>query len=85
MRLGGPRNRSGRGGGEKNFHPLPELEPPNIQPVAQRYTTELSQLIRLILILSYLYLGLASSFFLSDFVYEVKCASDLHCAYSVLL
>jgi hypothetical protein len=43
-RLGGPQNRSGRGGEEKNSQPLPGLEPPIIQPVAQRYTTELSQL-----------------------------------------
>jgi hypothetical protein len=29
---------------EKNSQPLPGLEPPIIQPVAQRYTTELSRL-----------------------------------------
>jgi hypothetical protein len=40
-RLGGPQNRSGRGGEEKNCQTLPGLEPPIIQPVAQRYTTEL--------------------------------------------
>jgi hypothetical protein len=43
-RLGGPHSRSGRGGEEKNSQPLPGLEPPIIQPVAQRYTTELSQI-----------------------------------------
>jgi hypothetical protein len=43
-RLGGPQSRSGRGGEEKNSQPLPGLEPPIIQPVAQRYTTELSRL-----------------------------------------
>jgi hypothetical protein len=43
-RLGGPQSRSGRGGEEKNSQPLPGLESPIIQPVAQRYTTELSQL-----------------------------------------
>jgi hypothetical protein len=37
-RLGGPQSRSGRGGEEKNSHPLPGLEPPIIQPIAQRYT-----------------------------------------------
>jgi hypothetical protein len=37
-RLGGPQSRSGRGGEEKNFQPLPGLEPPSIQPVVQRYT-----------------------------------------------
>jgi hypothetical protein len=43
-RLGGPQRRSGRGGEEKNFQPLPGLEPPIIQPVAQSYTTELTWL-----------------------------------------
>jgi hypothetical protein len=41
-RLCGPQSRSGRGGEEKNSQPLPGIEPPNIQPVAQRYTAELS-------------------------------------------
>jgi hypothetical protein len=45
-RLGGPQRRSGRGGEEKNFQPLPGLEPPIIQPVALRYTTELSWVLR---------------------------------------
>jgi hypothetical protein len=40
-RLGGPQSRSGRGGEEKNSQPLPGIEPSIIQPVAQRYTTEL--------------------------------------------
>jgi hypothetical protein len=44
-RLGGPQNRSGRGGKEKNSQPLSRLEPPIIQPLAQRYTTELSRLL----------------------------------------
>jgi hypothetical protein len=43
-RVDGPQSRSGRGGVEKNSRPLPGLEPPIIQPVAQRYTTELSRL-----------------------------------------
>jgi hypothetical protein len=38
-------SRSGRGGEEKNSQPLPGLELPIIQPVAQRYTTELSGLL----------------------------------------
>jgi hypothetical protein len=42
-RLGGPQSRSGRGGEEESSKPLPELEPPIIQPIAQRYTTELSE------------------------------------------
>jgi hypothetical protein len=41
-RLDGHQSRSGYGGGEKNSQPLPGLEPPVIQPVAQRYTAELS-------------------------------------------
>jgi hypothetical protein len=40
-RLGEPQSRSGCGGEEKNFQPLPGLEIPIIQPVAQRYTIEL--------------------------------------------
>jgi hypothetical protein len=43
-RLGGTQSRSGHSGEEKNFQPLPGLEPPIIQPVAQRCTTELSRL-----------------------------------------
>jgi hypothetical protein len=37
-RLGGPQNRSGRGGKEKNSQTLSGLRLPNIQPVVQRYT-----------------------------------------------
>jgi hypothetical protein len=44
-RLGGPQSCSGRGGEEKNSQPLSGLELPIIQPVAQRYTTELSRLV----------------------------------------
>jgi hypothetical protein len=44
-RLGGPQSRSGRGGEEIHFHPQSGLEPPILQPVAQRYTTELSRLL----------------------------------------
>jgi hypothetical protein len=39
--LGGPQSRSGRGGEGKNSQPLPELEPPIIQPIAQRYGKKL--------------------------------------------
>jgi hypothetical protein len=38
-RLDGPQSQSGCSGEEKNTQPLPGLEPPTIQPVAQRYTT----------------------------------------------
>jgi hypothetical protein len=48
-KLGGPQSPSGLGGEEKNCQPLPGLETPIIQPVAQRYTTELSQLPKLCL------------------------------------
>jgi hypothetical protein len=34
-RLGGPQSRSGGGGEEKSFQPLPGLEPPVIQPETQ--------------------------------------------------
>jgi hypothetical protein len=44
-RLDMPQNSSGRGGEEKNFQPLLGLKPPIIQPIAQRYTTELSRLL----------------------------------------
>jgi hypothetical protein len=44
-RLDGPQIRSGLGGEQKNSQPLPRLEPPIIQPVPQRYTTELSWLL----------------------------------------
>jgi hypothetical protein len=40
-RLGEPQSRSELGGEEKNSQPLPGLEPPIIQPVAQRCTTAL--------------------------------------------
>jgi hypothetical protein len=43
-RLGGPQTRSGRGGERKHSQTLPGLEHPIIQPVAQRYTTELLQI-----------------------------------------
>jgi hypothetical protein len=42
--LGGPQSRSGCCGELKNSQLLPGLEPPIIQSVAQRYTTELSRL-----------------------------------------
>jgi hypothetical protein len=45
-RLGGTQSRSGRGGEEKNSQPLPGPKPSIIQPVAQRYTTELFRLYR---------------------------------------
>jgi len=42
-RMGGPQSRFGGDGEEKNSQSLPGLETPVIQPVVQRYTTELSQ------------------------------------------
>jgi hypothetical protein len=44
-RFGWLQSRSERGGEEKNSRPLPGLEPSIIQPVAHRYTTELSRLL----------------------------------------
>jgi hypothetical protein len=44
-RPGGPQSQSGRGGEEINSQPLSGLESPIVQPVAQRYTTELSRLL----------------------------------------
>jgi len=41
-RVGGLQSQSERGGEVKNSRPLPVLESPIIQPVAQLYTTELS-------------------------------------------
>jgi hypothetical protein len=46
-RLGRPQRLSGHGGEEKKFHPLPGLETPIIQPVAQRYTTELPRFLKI--------------------------------------
>jgi hypothetical protein len=42
-KLGGLQRRSDRGGEENNSQPPPGLEPPIIQSVAQRYTTEVSR------------------------------------------
>jgi hypothetical protein len=44
-RLGEPQSPSGHGSEGKNYQLLAGLEHPIIQPVAQRYTTELSQLL----------------------------------------
>jgi hypothetical protein len=42
---GGTQSRFGRSGGKNNSQPLTGLEPPIIQPVPQRYTTELPRLL----------------------------------------
>jgi hypothetical protein len=44
-RLGELQSQPGRGGEEKNSHPLSGLETPIMQPVALRYITELSRLL----------------------------------------
>jgi hypothetical protein len=44
-KLAGPQSRSGRGGEEKISQTLPGLEPPTIQPIAERYTTKISLLL----------------------------------------
>jgi hypothetical protein len=46
-RLGEPQSRSGHSGEEKNSQPLPGLELPIIQPVAQRYYTELVRCVKI--------------------------------------
>jgi hypothetical protein len=46
-RMGGPQNWSGRGGEEKNSSPLPGLEPPIIQPIAQRCTAPVIRLFQI--------------------------------------
>jgi hypothetical protein len=43
--LGGPHSRSGKGGEKKNSQPLPGLEPPIIQPIAQLFTPEICRLL----------------------------------------
>jgi hypothetical protein len=48
--LGGPQSLSGRGGEKKNSKPLPGLEPLIIHSVAERYTTELSYVLHLVLL-----------------------------------
>jgi hypothetical protein len=45
-KLGGPQGRYQRDDKKKNSEPLPGLEIPIIQPVAQRYTAELSRLLK---------------------------------------
>jgi hypothetical protein len=61
-RLGGLQSWSGRVGEEKNSQPLPRLEPPIIQPVAQRYNTELPRLVssvEMVTVFCYLKLDIA--------------------------
>jgi hypothetical protein len=43
-RLGGPQSQYGHSGEEINSHPLLGLKPLIIQPIAQCYTNELSQI-----------------------------------------
>jgi hypothetical protein len=43
--LGEHQSGAGHDGEEKNSQPLPGLEPPIIQLVAQRYTTELTRIL----------------------------------------
>jgi hypothetical protein len=75
-RLGGPQSRTGRGSEEKNFWPLPGIEPPIIEPVAQRYTTELSRLLHICLYCANLFLTgspLRSSTYLHFIIYLMNC------------
>jgi hypothetical protein len=83
-RLSGPQNRSGRGSGDKTFQSLSGLEPPIIQPVAQRYSTELSRLVSSFKFL-FLLLRLSSSIsFLLVYTYTFSTWSRLeHSCYFV--
>jgi hypothetical protein len=63
-KLGGPQSRAGSGGEKKNSQHLPGLEPPITQPVVQRYTTELSRPLLLLIIL-HLYLWCLRKEFIS--------------------
>jgi hypothetical protein len=54
-RLGGPQSWSGLNGEEKNSQLLPRLKLPIIQPIAQYYTTELSQLLFLVKVISQIF------------------------------
>jgi hypothetical protein len=77
-RLGGLQSRSGRGGEEKNSQPLPGLEPPIIQPLAQGYTSEITRLLLLITVAiiseDYKVLCAPSCNFLQWFVFHVSYA-----------
>jgi hypothetical protein len=50
-RLGGPQSQSEHDGEEKNTHPLLGFKPHIIQPIAQCYATEISQLMSIHIIL----------------------------------
>jgi hypothetical protein len=73
-RLGGNSNLSDCDGEEKNSQPLPGLEHSIIQPVDQRYTTELSRLLHIVLyyiILYYIILYSISVFEIKAIDYSV--------------
>jgi hypothetical protein len=53
-RLSGSQSRSGCGGEKKNSQPLPGLKSPIIQPISQRYTTELSRLLLVLYVLAFI-------------------------------
>jgi hypothetical protein len=63
--LGGPQSRSGRGSGTKNSQPLPGLDPPIIQPIAQRYPGS-SSFPTILTLSSYQRLGLPGIYFPKD-------------------
>jgi hypothetical protein len=66
-RLGGHQSRPERGGEKKNSRHLPGLEPPILQPVAQRYNTELCRLLDALLVCLFIYLF--STSFLSSLLH----------------
>jgi hypothetical protein len=72
-RLGGPQSCFGHCGEEKNSQPLSELEPPIIQPVAQRYTAELYQLTVQLRMKIGFNLLIKMIVLIEIFVYKAKC------------
>jgi hypothetical protein len=77
-RLGGFQSRSGRGGKEKNFQPMPGLEPPLIQPVAHHCIAERSRL----LVIYYTYTEVRAMY--ETFLQPV-CGTDSRLEYFVQL
>jgi hypothetical protein len=84
-RLGGPQSRSGRGGDEKNSQTLPGLEPPIIQSVAQRCTTELSRLLTpLVLKLSIRKFWKGTEFLVTEYCQAMKLWSLINFSWAEL-
>jgi hypothetical protein len=75
-RLGVSQSRCGRSGEDKNSQSLPGLEPQIIQPIAQRYTTELHRLLThkmKIILLKFYFIGYQISI-----IAHVKCTTNCY-------